>query len=200
MEIKTIGTRVAAVCLLMGLSGPGCGSSPSSGPLTATELGVKYKFSPTDIPGWQVDPDPNDTTAFQVLDESTSNNLVRYIDGGADAYTNAGCRVTVAQTLAGPNGEIAGPFYAMDFVTEAQATAMFNSKKADYSASDTIAGFDSSTAIGKAVNILGTIVSVTVFAHFKAMYFELTLSGFPDQTSFYQGAAQFLNVLKSKTN
>jgi hypothetical protein len=197
--MKTISTGLAVVSLFLAVGGSGCGSSPStSGPLSATALGAKYKFSPTDIAGWQLD--PNDPTSFQVLDESTPNNLIRFMDGGADAYTNAGCRVTVYQSLVGPNGEIAGNFFSMDFVSDAQATAMFNSKKSDYSASDPIAGFDGSVAIGHSVFIGGSLSMVNVFAHFKAMYFELTLSGFADQASFYQGAAQLVNVAKSKTN
>jgi hypothetical protein len=40
----------------------------------------------------------------------------------------------------------------------------------------------------------------TVFAHFGAMFFKFTVSGFDDSTSAYQGAAQILTVLKAKTN
>ena len=39
-----------------------------------------------------------------------------------------------------------------------------------------------------------------VFAHFKASYFELQLSGFTDATSAGAAAKQFLDVLKAKTN
>jgi len=191
--MKTMRTGLAFVCLSLALGTAGCGSSPSSSALTPTALGAKYKVSATDITGWQLDPaDPN---AFQVLDESTSKNLVTLIDGGAGAYTDRGCTVTIYQSLVGPNGEIAGPVYAMDFGTAANATTMFNYSKDSYSATDTVPGFDASVAIGHAA-----LVSVTVFAHFGAMYFEMTLSGFSDQTAAYQGAAQFLNVFKSRMN
>jgi hypothetical protein len=44
------------------------------------------------------------------------------------------------------------------------------------------------------------LVSHTVVAHFGAMFFKLVVSGFDDATLAYPAAAQFLNVLKSKTN
>lgn len=193
MKIKILAILSAFASLFLTLGVSGCGSSPSA-PLTAAQFGAKYKFSPTDISGWQLD--PTNSNAFQVLDESTSDNLTTLIDGGAGLYTDRGCTMTVYQSLVGPNGETADPVYAMDFGTAAHATAMFNYQAGNLTSTPvSVPGFGSSVAIG-----YSALASTTVYAHFSAMYFELTLSGFADQTSPYQTAAQFLTVFQTKTN
>jgi hypothetical protein len=196
VEIKGIKTVLAVVSLLLSLSGLGCGSNATSTQSAATALGQKYKLSANDVAGWQLD--PTNSSAFQVLDESTSINLVTLIDGGAGVYTDRGCKVTVAESLVGPivdGSPQTAMLYAMDFGTSANATTMFGYQQSTYSASDSIPGFDASVAVGHA-----GLVSVTVYAHINEMYFELVIGGAADSTSAYQEAAQFLTVLKSKTN
>jgi len=113
---------------------------------------------------------------------------------GAGAYTDQGCKVTVYESLVGPNDQNA-MLYAMDFGTSANATNMFNIQQSTYSATDAIPGFDSTVAVGHKA-----LVSVTVYAHINAMYFELTISGAGDNTLAYQEAGNFLTVLKAKSN
>ena len=194
MEMKTMRTCLALACLSLVFSGSGCGSNATSGPLDATAFGAKYKIHDnSEMPGWKQDPDPNNKTPFKVY---VGEDLVAEIDGAAQLYTDKGARLSMYQYLVGSGLETC-TVIAMDFVTDAKATDIFNYQKDSYGASDPIPGFDTSVAIGSFA--LG---NATVFAHFKAMYFELPLSGFPngDQTLTYQGAAQFLTALKAKTN
>ena len=128
--------------------------------------------------------------------------MVTEIDGAAGFYENDGFRQGMHQDLQGPGYNYC-IFWAMDFGTAANATTMFNDKKAEQRASVTIPGYDLSVAAG---NI--SQYADPVFAHFGASYFELQLSGFGDQTSTTStgcttacsAAAQFLALLKSKTN
>jgi hypothetical protein len=43
------------------------------------------------------------------------------------------------------------------------------------------------------------IAGITAYAHIKASYFEVQLSGYTDDASAAKVAAQFLGVLKAKT-
>ena len=93
-------------------------------------------------------------------------------------------------------GSQTGTLYAMYMGTDANATALFNSQKDSYSASDPIPGFDASVAVGRASGSSGT-----AYAHFGTMFIKLTMSGFDgDATAEYQAAVPILNVLKSRTN
>jgi hypothetical protein len=190
MEIRAARTCFAVTSFLVLLGGAGCGSGGQS---MAAELGQQYKLSPTDVAGWQLD--PNDSANFQVLQEGTPNNLESFMDGNSDLYTNAGCTISIYESLVGPTPYTA-TFYAMYFGTAASATAMFSAQQTTYAASDTIPGFDSSVAIG-----FGGTAHRTIFAHFDAMYIELVVTGYgSDSTSAYQAAAKILTVLKAKTN
>jgi hypothetical protein len=167
-----------------------CESSPSS--IDPAALGQKYKFSATDLPGWQLD--QNDPAAFLVLQEGTDADLFSLIDGGADTYTNAGCTVTVYEELVGTYPQTA-TLYAMYFGTDVEATAFFDYEKSVLASSDSIPTFDPHVASG-----YSGLATETALAHFGAMFFKLTMSGFANATSAYQRAAQFLAVLRSKTN
>jgi hypothetical protein len=201
MEIRVARTCFAIASFSLLLVGSDCGSSNSNaapptaadaGPPTAPELGAKYKFSPTTLPGWQLD--PNDSGNFLVLQEGTANDLFSSMDGGADTYTNAGCTMSVYEKLVATYPQTA-TFYAMYMGTDANATTLFNSQVSDNTASDSIPGFDPSVAAG-----YGALISVTVYAHFGAMFFRLVVTGFTDATSAYAAAGQLLAVFKSKTN
>ncbi|MGB8296872.1 MAG: hypothetical protein WCG85_15695 [Polyangia bacterium] len=202
MEIRPARTCFAVASFFLILGGSSCGSSNSNsspptvadaGPPTATELGNQYKFSPTDLNGWQLD--PNDPANFQVLQEGTPTDLYSFMDGGSDLYTNNGCTITIYESLIATYPKTA-TFYAMYFGTATNATTMFNDQKTTFAASGSIPGFDASVAIG-----YPGLASETVFAHFGAMYIELVVSGFgSDTASAYQTAAQILTVLKSKTH
>ena len=199
MEIKTMKTVLAAVVLFLGIGVSACGSNTPSGPLDAAAFGLKYKLSTNEVTGFQQDPaDP--THAYQTW---TGEELVQQIDGAAGVYTDNGARVEMYQSLVGPipagatDPELAN-FYAMDFVTDAKATAMVVWEQTQTNAAATIPGYDPSVAVG-----YGSIGGLAVYAHFKATYIELNLSGFGDQSSTCSAcsaAAKFLQALSSKTN
>jgi hypothetical protein len=194
VEIKTMKTVLAAVVLFLGLGGSGCGSNATSpsGPLDANAFGQKYKLSANQVSGFQQD--STDPGAYITY---TGDELVQSIDGAAGVYTDNGARVEMYQSFAGPSGETAN-FFAMDFVTDAKATAMFAWEQNDKNATTAIPGYDTSVAVG-----YGTIGGFIAYAHFKSVYFEVSVGGFGDQSSTCSACptvAQFLQVLSSKTN
>jgi hypothetical protein len=84
---------------------------------------------------------------------------------------------------------------SMDFVTEDQARSMVDYQRQQFSASITIPQYDSSMAIAA-----GALTGITVFANFKAMYFELQIDGISDQSAAVKVAGQFLAALQNKAN
>jgi hypothetical protein len=194
--MRTVRTCLAVASLFVVFGTSGCGSSPSSAPLTADQYGAKYKFADSAISGWTQD------TSSGTPHYWAGTDLVTVVDGAAGFYENDGFRQGMYQDLQGPGYNYC-TFWAMDFGTAANATTMFNDKKAEQGASVTVPGYDLSVAAG---NI--SPFSDPVFAHFGASYFELQLSGFGDQTpttgtgctTACSAAAQFLALLKSKTN
>ena len=183
MQIRTITTIPVFACLLSG--GSGCGSSPSTAP-DPTAFGQKYKIADNQIPGWTQDPDPD--TYW------TGTDLVAAgIDGGNVAYDDRGFRQGMFQTLNGPVPQVCN-LRAMDFDTESNATTMFLYAQKINSATVPIPSFDASTAIGETV--LG---GADGFAHFKASYFELYLTGYADPNAAIADATLFLQVLQSDT-
>lgn len=194
MEMKTMKTVLASVVVFLGLGGSGCGSNATtpSGPLDKTAFGNKYKLADNAVAGFKQD--PTDPTGYLTY---TGDELVQSIDGAAGVYTEYGARVEMFQSLVGPDPELAN-FYAMDFVTDAKATAMVAWEQTQTNAATTIPGYAPSVAVGN-----GSISGLVVYAHFKATYIELAISGFGDQGSTCSAcsmAAQFLQVLSSKTN
>jgi hypothetical protein len=168
----------------------GSGGIPDS-TLNANAFGQKYKFANSELPGWKQDPLSISFGAY------TGDELIQAIDGAASTYTDNGCRVSMYQDLVGPDPHIA-TVWAFDFVTPARATAMFAWKKQDMSATTVIPGYVPSVAIA-----FPTLGGVTALAHFNGLYFEVTLSGFGEQTSTCSACpvvAQFLDVLRAKVN
>jgi hypothetical protein len=230
VEIKTMKIVLAAFVLFLGLGAVGCGSNTTSntggstsatggasgqggaqalggstgsggsnsspdasGALDQTAFGQKFKFADNAISGWTMD--PTDPTAYFIF--TGEDGLIGRIDGAAGAYTDRGCRVGMYQDLVYSDGSMI-EIVAMDYVTEAQATAMFTWKKNDQSATIPIPPYSPQIAIGSS-NLTG----LGILAHFKAYYFELTLSGYGPQTTTCSActvAKQFLDALQSKTN
>ena len=153
-----------------------------------------FKFADNELPGWIQDTNTisNPFTVWK------GEDLVGLIDGGADLYVNRGCMMTMAQNLVGPNGPDAQTctVYAMLCGTNVQADTIFAYQKFNNEASVTIPQFDTSVAIANG----GVFGNITVFAHYKTMYFELQLSGYNDQDSSRSVAEQMLKILESKTN
>lgn len=156
----------------------------------AKGFGLINKLSDNELTGWQQD--NNSVAPFLVY---TGEDLINRLDGTADGYLLKGCLVSMYQNLAGPDGQIC-TFLAMDFGTAALADSeYFFQAESD---SVAIPEFDRSVAIGYP-GMAGT-GNVTVYAHFKAMYFEIALSGFADPNESGLVASRFLQLLQSKNN
>lgn len=182
--------RAALACLFLGLSASGYNSGNS--PLSATEFGNKYKFTDNEVPGWTQTPvSATEPSPYNVYDGGAA--LRGRIDGN-DVYSPRGCRVSMYQDLTGPSQEICTAT-AMDFVAADNANGMFAYRQLK-DASVAVPGYGASDALASTFALGGE----TVYAHFKASYFELSLSGFDDDTSAGAAAKQFLDVFKSKTN
>ncbi len=155
-------------------------------------FGRRYRISDNEVTGWKQNTDPNqDTFSLWVGDE-----LFSHIDGGADLYLNRGCLVSMYQYMVGPNGPDSQVcmVIAMDFSTAAQADSMFRLQKE--TSTVLIPDYESSVAIAYP----GILGNITVYAHFKAIYFELMLSGYVDQNASCLIASQLLKVLELKTH
>ena len=174
-----------------GNTGGTTGTGSTSATLDADAFGKKYKVKDNELSGWTLVPTSDDPTAFAVY--TGNDELVGRIDGAADAYSERGCRVTMYEDMQGPDPQLC-TVVAMDFVTNDQANSMFSYQK-DNGASVLIPGYDGSVAIA-----YSTLTGLTAYAHFKAMYFEVQLSGYADQSSSSAVAAQFLKLLESRTN
>jgi hypothetical protein len=173
----------------------GGGGAGGTGLLSAAQFGQKYRFADNQLPGWKQAPAADDPDAFDVY--TGTDELVARIDGAADSYY--GFRVAMFQDLVGPDPQTCN-VVAMDFVTDAQATAKFAYQR-ENGASTAIPGYDRSVAIAST-----DLAGITVYAHFKALYFELQMSGYLgsddnlDLNKATSAAAQFLGVLKTKSN
>jgi hypothetical protein len=203
------GLALAAVACSGGSNaGPAAGGASGAGGATATggaggggavlaptAFGQKFKFADNELSGWTQTPAADDPAAFDVY--TSTDDLVGRIDGAADAYD--GFRVAVFQDLMGPDPQTCN-VVTMDFVIDSKATDKFTYQK-DNGASTPIPGYDESVAIAS-TNLTG----INVYAHFKALYFELQMSGYLgsddnlDLNKATSAAAQFLGVLKTKSN
>ena len=190
MQPDTRRTGLAFVCLLIGLGSSGCGSSPTSSTLAPDAFGQRYRFADNEIPNW------SQNSASNAFWTGKGTDLHLKIDGGEMAYTSKGCLVAMYQDLVGPDPNTqACTVVAMDFGTNDQANEMFTYEQQLTQASVPIPPYDPSIAIG--ASVLG---GVTAYAHFKASYFEVQLTGYADQGSAASVAALFLQKLQSKTN
>lgn len=187
---------IGALVICAGSMSPACAPATASGgstdgggdtALDAAGFGRKYKFADNEIAGWGQD---TSTTAYSVW---TSTNLTEKIDGAAPAYVSRGCQLVMYQELVGPDPRIC-TVAAMEFGTEAKATSMFTYQQQQTQAAVTVPQYASAVAIGAEA-----LTGITVFAHFKASYFEIQLDGYSDQTEGAQAAQRFLDVLKGKT-
>jgi hypothetical protein len=185
------------VCSLLALTSLACSSSSDSGgtldsgsvaPRDQNSFGATYKFADSEVAGWK---QASGTTAYSVW---TAANLTDKIDGAAPDYTSRGMKFAMYQNLVGPDPQLCG-LVAMDFGTDDQATSMFNYEKQLTSATTAVPQYDASVASGNP-----GLTGVTVYAHFKASYFELQLDGYPDQGSATQTASTFLKALEKKAN
>jgi hypothetical protein len=164
--------------------------------LTPDAFGQKYKFADNALSGWTQASADVDPAAFDVY--TSTDDLVARIDGAADAYE--GFRVALFQDLMGPDPQTCN-LVVMDYVTDNKANDKFTSQKDSGLPYVTITGYDESVAIAT-TNLTG----ITVYAHFKALYVELQMSGYLgsddnlDLNKATAAAAQFLGAIKTKTN
>ena len=191
MQIRTLGTLSLLACLFSAAGGAGCGSSPSSPSSTAVDpvaFAQKYKIADNRIPGWTQDPSTDPSANW-----SGTNLIESGIDGGNEVYDSHGFRQGLFQTLDGSSPQVCN-LRDMDFGDDAHATTMFTYSRTHNGATLTISPFDASIAGGETV--LG---GVTAFAHFKASYFELFLTGYSDSNLAISDAALFLQALQTDT-
>jgi len=179
---------IGALVICAGSMSLACAPADGGGgtALDATGFGRKYKFADNEIAGWAQD---TSATAYSVW---TPTNLTEKIDGAAPAYVSRGCQLVMYQDLVGPDPKIC-TVAAMDFGTDAKATSMFTFQQEQTHADVTVPQYTSAVAIASAA-----LTGITVFAHFKAAYFEIQLYGYSDQTAAAQAAQKFLDVLKGK--
>jgi Calx-beta domain. len=169
---------------------PGAGIVDTTIIVNQDGFGLLYKFSDNELTGWTQDTNADAFTVWK------GDSLIVSQDGGADLYLNRGCLITMYQTLDGPNGPDAQicTITAMICGTDVQADSIFKYQKENLGASVAIPQYDT-TAVFAHPGVSG----ITVFAHFKAMYFELALSGYSDRDSSLSVATQMLKILESKT-
>ena len=162
----------------------------------AQGFGAIYNLADNEVQGWIKNPEsPKPFSVF------TGSELISSIDGEAGTYLLRGGLVNVYQDLKGPavapdTNATMCVLIAMDCGTIANATGMFAYKKDTYSASVAVPGYETSVAVG-AQSIGG---NQTVFAHFKAVYFELQLGGYNDMNASSDEAGLLLQKLEAKTN
>jgi hypothetical protein len=149
------------------------------------------RFADNEVPGWRQDNSSPDSIAVY-----TGEELITKLDGTADSYLLKGLLVSMYQNLTGPDDPQICTFTAMDFGASALADSEYVYQKSFSSVS--IPEFDTSVAIAYP-GMEGT-GNITVFAHFNALYFELALSGYTDQTASCLAASQLLKAIQLKTN
>jgi hypothetical protein len=189
MQIRTSSAFFVFGCLFLVAGISGCGSSPSSPAVDPAAFAKKYTIADNQIQNWTQDPstDPSDNW-------SGTNLISSGIDGGNERYDSKGFRQGLFQTLDGPNGQICN-LRDMDFGTDTNATAMFTYSVQGSGSTLPVPPFAISVAAGETV-----MGGATVFAHFKASYFEVSMTGYADTTSAISDAAQFLTVLQTDSN
>ncbi|MGA2447087.1 MAG: hypothetical protein ABTD50_00250 [Polyangiaceae bacterium] len=174
-------------CALGGVIGLGCTSSTGASADPYAAFGQKFELS-NEISSYKPDVGIGYATY-------TADTLTSYDDGQAGEYTDLGMLYAAVQTLDGPSSEQA-LVVSMDFGTGAKAQAMFLSSTSSTAPLEAVGSWDSST-----VTAHPSLASLEVFAVFGEYYFEITLSGYGDQTggcTACTDATAFLNALKAK--
>jgi hypothetical protein len=192
MQIRTSSAFFVFGCLFLVAGGSGCGSSPSSPSSSAVDpaaFAQKYKIADNQIPNWTQDPSTDPSANWSGTDLVASG-----IDGGNERYDSRGFKQGLFQTLDGPNQQQCN-FRAMDFGTDANATTMFTYAVQNAGATVPVPPFAISVAAGETV-----IGGATVFAHFKASYFEVYMTGYADTASAISDSELFLTVFQTDTN
>jgi len=192
------GSHAGGACGTTASGGAGGASSACvAGPvLDQNAFGQKYKFADNELSGWTQATAADDPAAFDVY--TSVDDLVSRIDGEADSYK--GFRFAMFQDLMGPDPQTCN-VVVMDFVTDCLATTEYTGQQGNGSYVIEVAGYDDSVAI-----VTTTLTGINVYAHFKALYIELQMSGYLaedgslDLNKAASAAAQFLAALKTKTN
>ncbi len=189
MQIRTSIAFFVFGCLFLVAGSSGCGSSPSSPAVDPAAFAKKYKIADNQIQNWTQDPSTDPSANWSGTDLVSSG-----IDGGNERYDSRGFKQGLFQTLDGPSQQQCN-FRAMDFGTDANATTMFTYSVQGAGATVPVPPFDISVAAGEAV-----MGGATVFAHFKASYFEVYMTGYADTASAIADSAPFLTVFQTDTN
>jgi hypothetical protein len=139
--------------------------SNAATPAVADSKGLaKLRSIPAGIAGWK-----EDTTRFKVFDGSA---LFSIIDGGAPAYIDAWLIGGCVEELSGPDSTSAEIFIE-DFGTVAAASAMFNKRRGEMPAGDSLLGFRKNEAAAE--KVIGGCFACACFGRW---YFELSMTGY----------------------
>jgi hypothetical protein len=154
----------------------------------------QLKISGTEISNWKLSSSADSFTVW------TAANFYDDVDGGIDKYLNNGMIEVADIHMVGPVGSdgqlnsIATHSFIMDYGNDSNAIAIYNYQRTLYSAEAfKIPRYPLTSAF--AINVIG---GITVMAHFKKFYFELTFFGFSDNNQAASTAVQFLGLFRSK--
>ncbi len=154
----------------------------------------QLKISSTEISNWKLASSADSFTLW------TASNFYDDVNGGIEKYLNNGMIEVADIHMVGPVGKdgsqniIATHSFIMDYGNDSNAVAIYNYQKTLYSAEAfKLPRYSLNSAF--AVSVIG---GITVIAHFKKFYFELTFSGFSDQTEAANTAVQFLGLFRLK--
>lgn len=122
--------------------------------------------------------------------------LYDFNDGGAPPYLEKGCIRTGVQVFDDPNNGTLVNSIIMDFGTDSNAVSMFNEKKIQ-NAGQTIKDPQYPDSVAFMVLVLG---GVQGYGHYKNYYFEISPTGFSDNTLAIQTFDQFFTLYRNKVD
>lgn len=125
--------------------------------------------------------------------EYSSGTLFDLINGGADQYNDEGLVEGIQQKMTSSSGDKSYSAFVMDFGTADNATAMFEKMKLNEADPLAIGNYIESVAFGSR-----HLSGINAYAHFGKYYFEITLSGYSDESLAISEAEAFLEVYEQK--
>lgn len=151
----------------------------------------QLEIANNEIPDWSV---VKSADSFNVY---TAANLHEVLDGGDLLYVQGGVvEIGIEDLEKAVNDTDYVYAYFMDFGTDINAAAMVQTEVSNFSGGDNpivITGYDNNVALAR-----GNLGGITVYAHFKKFYIELSFTGYQDQSQAISDAKLFLDLIKSK--
>lgn len=190
--------RMRGVVLLAAVAAAfvGCETEQKSSESGLADGVEDLRITTSDIQGW------SDTTQGSFDGDSVFiGDLLcgagNPIDGACIPYTNRNVRETLIQLLTAPGTPypLLLDAYAMDFGTAEGARVMFEDKKTELSATESMAGYADTVVVVK-VEPYGCIV----LAHFSKFYIELHFANYAQATESVDDAKMFMDIYYRKIN